>query len=422
MASNRDIELPNNLSSFVCDSMSKQVIDAAVTEIGLGYTTSVEGDVGQAVEFLRTNRPPKILLIDLSNSDLPMTDMEKIIEMCSPEVNIITIGAKNDVGLFRTLLKLGVSDYLVKPLSVDLIKKAISTIVSGTNAYDTPESRKGKIISFVGMTGGIGTTTLATNCAWILANKFFKRSVIIDSDHQFGNANLLLDIKTESSYIDMLESPDKIDDYFVETSLKRYGPRLFYLGGKTDISRNAENDVEAFSHFLEMVRKQFNYLTVDLKLNINQLNKVLISRTQSFVIIADLSTASAYNTATFIEYLKQDSREKNLIVVLNKIGMFPRGGISKDAFEKIVGMQVNYIMPFDTQVPYGAANVGQPIATLDCKLNDIMHNIVQGILGVGINKNKMHEVYNDSIFSEYGMKKILDKVGLGKFIFSDEDK
>lgn len=418
MANDRDIELPNNLSAFVCDAMSKQVIDAAVSEIGLGYTTSVQGDVDEAVEFLRTNRPPKILLIDLSNSDLPMTDMEKIIEMCSPEVNIITIGAKNDVGLFRTLLKIGIADYLVKPLSVDLVHKAISTIISGTNAYDTPESRKGKVIAFVGMTGGIGTTTLATNCALILANKFFKRSVIIDSDHQFGNANLLLDIKTESSYIDMLESPDKIDDYFVETSLKRYGPRLFYLGGRADISRTIDNDVEAFAYFLEMVQKQFNYLTVDLKLNINPMNKVLISKAKSVVIIADLSTAAAYNTASFIEFLKQDSKDKNVIIVLNKIGMFPRGGISKDAFEKIIGMQVNYILPFDTQVPYGAANVGQPIASLDCKLNDIMYDLVQGILGVGINKNKMHEIYNE----EFSMKKILDSVGLGKFIFGDEDK
>ena len=418
MASDRDVELPNNLSAFVSDSMSKQVVDAAVADLGLAYTTCVQGDVDQAVEFLRNNRAPKILLIDLSNSDLPMTNMEKIIEFCSPDVSIIAIGAKNDVGLFRTLLKVGIADYLVKPISVDLVKKAISTIVSGTNAYDTPESRKGKFIAFVGMTGGIGATTLATNCAWILANKFFKRSVIVDGDHQFGNANLLLDMKTESSYIDMLESPDKIDDYFVETSLKRYGPRLFYLGGKTDIARNSEYDVEAFAYFMEMVQKQFNYLTVDLKLSVNPLSRVLISKTQSFVIIADLSTASAYNAASFIEYLKQDSREKQLIVVLNKIGMFPRGGISKDAFEKIVGMQVNYIMPFDTQVPYGAANVGQPIATLDCKLNDIMFDIVQGILGVGINKNKMYEIYND----EYGIRKMLDSVGLGKFIFGEGDK
>ena len=47
-----------------------------------------------------------------------------------------------------------------------------------------------------------------------------------------------------------------------------------------------------------------------------------------------------------------------------------------------------------------------------------MYDLVQGILGVGINKNKMHEIYNE----EFSMKKILDSVGLGKFIFGNEDK
>lgn len=414
--SEKDVDIIYDVAAFVCDSLSQKVIKDTTTELGVGSVLCTEGSINDAVKFLIDHRPPKILIIDLSNSELPMTELERIRDVCSPEVNIIAIGGKNDVGLFRSLLKFGVVDYIVTPLNSNLIERAISTILSGVDAYDAIDNRLGKLITFIGSTGGIGTTTMAVNCAWILANTFFKRTVVIDSDYQFGNGNILLDLKHDASYLDMLESPDKIDDYFIETILKRHSTRLFYLGGLTDISRPFEADPNTFAYLIDMVRRQFNYLTVDLKLNISPLNKVLISKTNTFVIIAELSTASAHNTSRLIEYLKQEAREKNVIVILNKIGVYSRGAIAKNVFEKVIGMPVSYIIPFDPHNLYGAANLGQPCVTFDTPINDILHNITSRILGNNINQ-KVHEVYEDGdILSAAGIKNILNKVGLDQFL------
>ena len=414
--SEKEADLVYDVVAFVCDSLSQKIITDTTTELGVAGVLCQEGSISDVVKFLIDHKPPKILIIDLSNSELPMTELERIRDVCAPEVRIIAIGGKNDVGLFRSLLKFGVVDYIVTPLNTNLILKAISTILSGVDAYDTSDSRLGKLITFIGSTGGIGTTTMAVNCAWILANKFFKRTVVIDSDYQFGNGNVLLDLKNEASYLDMLESPDKIDDYFVETILRRQGTRLYYLGGLTDISRPFEADPETFAYLVDMVRRQFNYLTVDLKLNISPLNKVLISKTNTFVIIAELSTASAYNTSRLIEYLKQEAREKNVIVVLNKIGVYSRGAISKNAFEKVIGMTVSHIIPFEPHNLYGAANLGQPCATLDTPVNDILYDITSRILGNSVNQ-KVQEVYDDGdLLSAAGIKNMLKKYGLDKLL------
>lgn len=414
--SEKEVDIIYDVAAFVCDSLSQKVIKDTTTELGVGSVLCIEGSISDAVKFLIDHRPPKILIIDLSNSELPMSELERIRDVCSPDVNIIAIGGKNDVGLFRSLLKFGVADYIVTPLNSNLIERAISTLLTGIDAYDAIDNRLGKLITFIGSTGGIGTTTLAVNCAWILANTFFKRTVVIDSDYQFGNGNILLDLKHEASYLDMLESPDKIDDYFIETILKRHGTRLFYLGGLTDISRPFDTDPDAFAYLIDMVRRQFNYLTVDLKLNISPLNKVLISKTNTFVIIAELSTASAHNTSRLIEYLKQEAREKNVIVILNKIGVYSRGAIAKNVFEKVIGMPVSYIIPFDPHNLYGAANLGQPCVTFDTPINDILNNITSRILGNNINQ-KVHEIYEDGdILSATGIKNILNKVGLDQFL------
>lgn len=418
MGNNND--LPNNLSAFVCDAESKAVIDAAIKEMNLAYTTCEQAEINVAVDFLKKNRTPKILLVDFSNSELPLTDLERIKDVTSPDMDIIAIGEKNDVGLFRSFTQSGILDYIVKPLNIHLLIKSLTTIISGVSAYASEEARQGQMISFVGTTGGIGTSTLAANCSWQLANELYKKTLLIDSDYQFGNVNLLLGLPNESSYLETLDSPEKIDDYFIDTALKKHSQRLFYLGGLTDISRPFDIDEASFEKMVSMVKTQFNYLIVDLKLNVTSLNRVLLSNSKTIVIISGLSTADAYNAARFIEFLKQDSKEKNIVVVINKIGEYSTGAISRDAFEKSIGMQVNHVLHFDNYLPYGAANVGQPIASLDCSLNQALRNLSNNILGNNIEpQNKMKEVYEESLLSKEGIKDMLDKVGLGKYIFGE---
>lgn len=409
---NTSKEAPSNLVSFVCDPTSKEVVDATIKEMGLGYTESFIGEIDDMFNYLKEKKTPKIILIDISNSELPMSDLTKISEICSPEVHIIVAGSKNDVGLFRELLRFGVDDYLSKPLTTEILKKAINNITVGVDAYDNTESRNGKIITFIGSNGGIGTTTLAANSSWMLANKFFKRTLIVDCDFQFGDLNLFLDLKTENSYLDILESPDKIDDYFVETILQKHGPKLYYLGGLTDITRNIEHDPESFSIIIDSVRKQFNYIICDTPCHFDAISKNVISKTKFFVLVAELSMASAQNTMRILELLKQEARGKKIIVVINNVGKYVRGAVGKDEFEKVINLPISHMIPFDEYTPLGAANVGQPVASLSSSMNPSLEEILQDMLGNTIITNKLTEVYNDSFFSAINLKRLARKFGI----------
>ena len=408
-------DIPSNFLSFVCDQNSKNVVEATIKEINIGYAESYIGEVDDLFNYLKDKKTPKIVLVDISNSELPMSDLTRISEICSPEVHIIVIGNKNDVGLFRELLRFGVDDYLSKPITTEILKKSISDIIGGVDAYDATESRSGKIISFIGTNGGVGTTTLAANTAWLLSNKFFKRTLIMDVDFQFGNLNLLLDLKTENSYLDSVESQDKIDDYFVETALQRHGPKLYYLGGLADISRKVEYDPMAFSAVIDSVKKQFNYIICDIPDNFDELSRIVISKTKFFVLVADLSMASTQNALRILELLKQEARGKKIIIVINNVGKYIRGAIGKDEFEKVINMPISHMIPFDEYTPLGAANVGQPIASLNSSINPSLEEILQDILGNTIITNKLNEVYNDSFFSLANLKRIARKFGFSDF-------
>ena len=121
----KESDLPHNLVGFACDPVSEQIIWNVIKEKNMAYSEARSGGIEDIIAFLKTNRTPKILIVDISNSELPLSDINKIKEFSSPNVNIIVIGGRNEVGLFRDLLSVGVVDYIVKPLSNTMLIRAI---------------------------------------------------------------------------------------------------------------------------------------------------------------------------------------------------------------------------------------------------------------------------------------------------------
>lgn len=377
MATN-NTDLPHNLVAFVSDPVSEQIVLNVIKDMNMAYADVKQGKIQDVIDFLKNNRSPKVLIADISDSELPVGDIAKIKEFSAPNLNIIVVGSRNDVGLFRDFMQMGISDYLVKPLNTTILRKAVDECLSGKKAF---VEKTGKMIQVISSVGGAGATTIACNLAWILANHHFKRTVVMDLDFLFGTANLMLDIKAENSYLDILESPDKIDDYFVDTILRKHGNRLYYLGGLCDLVRGVVVDTEAFDALITLVKKQFNYVMLDSQRDMTQIDRIGMSKSDAFIIVIEMSLASAQNTARLIEFLNTDQPGKKIIIVANKTGLSSSGAIPKESFEKVIDRRINYVMPLDESTVLASANIGQPVASSDSPITEILEEIVDEIIG-----------------------------------------
>jgi hypothetical protein len=133
-----------------------------------GRNQIVRGGIAKAIDYLNEQRSPHVLLVDISGVDLPLSQIHILADVCEPGTRVIAIGDHNDVGLYRDLQEAGVSNYIVKPLTRELLAKALTP---KTNSGDMGRAalKLGKMVSFVGARGGVGTTTLSANLAWHLA-------------------------------------------------------------------------------------------------------------------------------------------------------------------------------------------------------------------------------------------------------------
>jgi len=378
MADNNSADLPHNIMGFVGDPVSEQIIAKVITDMNIAYAEIKQGTVEDTIEFLKNNKTPRILIIDVSDSELPIGDIKRIKEYCTPNVEIIVIGIRNEVGLFRDLIGLGARDYLAKPLNHSLLCRSINVANGVVTEF---VEKTGKMISVLSSVGGAGSTTVTANIAWILANKNFKRTLVMDVDFQFGVINLTLDMKVENAYLDILESPEKIDEYFIETILKKYNQRLYYLGGLVDLLRGVNVDLKTFDVFVTFVKKQFNYVLVDIPRNITGISEVCFSKSDSFIIMVEMSVASAQNTLRLLELLNTNQPGKKVIVAANKIGLSSVGALSRESFEKVINKKIDYIIPYEENTVLATANIGQPLACSGGPVTEVLENIAEYILG-----------------------------------------
>ncbi|MDR0556121.1 MAG: AAA family ATPase [Holosporaceae bacterium] len=387
-------DFPHNFVGFVNDLVSEKIIDNVIQSIGLAYSQVQQKTLPEIIEFLKNNRTPKILMIDISDSELPLGDIARIRECCTPDVGIVTIGSRNDVGLFRDLMAMGVVDYLIKPLNYALLHRAIELANGKISEYT---EKMGKMVLFVSSVGGAGATTAITNVAWILANRHFKRTLVVDMDFLYGTANLMLDVKAGNTFLDNLESPDKIDGYFVDLITKKCGQRLYYLGGLVDLMRGVNVDMEVFDKLMIAIKRQFNYVLLDTQRDISAINRICRAKADSFTVMVEMSMASAQNTVRILELLHTEYPGKQIIIVANKMGLSSGGALSKESFERIIDRKIDYSMHLDETTALAAANIGQPLAMSNNPITDVLEAITDAFLG-----KRSNQEIERAIIEEHG--------------------
>jgi pilus assembly protein CpaE len=230
-----------------------------------GRNQIIRGGIAKAIDYLSEQRSPYLLFVDISGIDLPLSKVQMLADVCEPGTNVIAIGDHNDVALYRDLQESGVSNYIVKPLTRELLTKALAPKSNpGEMGRAAASLKLGKMVSFIGARGGVGTTTLAANLAWHLANRQSRRVALVDLDLQHGDCNLLFNVNTTPGLRDALANPLRLDPLLLERIMTQHGERLFVLGGEEPIQEDVQFTPAAVEMLFSVLRSQFHYVITDV--------------------------------------------------------------------------------------------------------------------------------------------------------------
>ncbi len=333
----------SGVRAFVRDSDSEAVIRQCLRTLGVKDLTIRNGGVAAAAAALASQPSPQLLIIDIGGVDDPSMELRTLAEVCDPSVAVIAVGDRNDIAFYRELKSIGIEDYFVKPIFGEPFTAACKAVLfpEGYRA----ERKTGKLVYVLGVRGGVGATTIATNLAWSLAETKRRHTVLIDLGLQSGDAALQLDAVPNHALCDALGHPERVDKLFLERGLKTITDRLGLLASLEPLNSETALSEESFLWLLDKLLPRYRITIVEVPPNIAK-RMIWALRLPSICILVGNSTlTSARDIARWADAIGPDTAVRRTLIALNHTA--PHSGLSQQDFVQALGRRADVVIPYD---------------------------------------------------------------------------
>jgi len=318
----------------------------------------IPGRITTAIDLYHKETSPNLIIVEnRAPIDELYVHLEALADVCVPGTKVIVIGSANDVAVYRELLFRGVSDYAVAPLD----SLAIITLISRVY-QESDTSRFGRVLAFVGASGGAGSSTIAQNVATTIARSYGCSVIFADLDLPFGTAGLCFDLNPSENISHALNDGDRLDDLLLERLLAKHEDHLQVLTAPASLDQTHELAEDAFERVLDVAQANASFVVVDVpRVWTPWVQKTLLAADE-VIITALPNLASFRNLKNLIELLKKARpNDEPPKLILNQIGVPKRAELKPEHFATSLKLQPIACIPFDISVA-SAGNHGVMIA------------------------------------------------------------
>ncbi|MDX2113248.1 MAG: AAA family ATPase [Alphaproteobacteria bacterium] len=306
----------------------------------------VEGDIRSASAHLKDHPSPRLLLVEVPSSpEVAMQELQHLAEVCDPDSKVIIIGSINEYSFYVRLMEMGISSYLLKPLTMEMLAKALQKSLQRKTEPGAPAKQPAKVVAVMGTRGGVGATTVSINLAAAIAEMSKKEVALIDVDPQEGSIALMLDLEPGRGFREALEKPDRIDSLFIERVMTRPLKRLSVLAAEEAFNEKVSISDDAANLLLKEMKDKFDVLVLDIPRHLRTFSRKCLEQADMVVLVTELSLLSLRDTLRLQDMMREQLKMKAPVVVANRVG-HSKHDMKKADFEKGIGADVAYTIPF----------------------------------------------------------------------------
>ncbi len=359
--------LPRISMHAFCESEAMQRLmercgqDRRMAKVSLRITS---GSTAAAANMFASAPTPNLIILETAAEPHNlMNELGPLAEVCDPSTKVIVVGRYNDIGLYRELMRNGISEYMVAPVAMADLLGAVSAIF-----IDPDAEPLGRTIAFIGAKGGVGSSTIAHNCAFGISSLFSTETVLADLDLPFGTANIDFDQDPAQGIAEAVFSPERLDEVFLDRLLAKCSAHLSLLAAPSMLDRSYDYDRAAFQPVLEILQRSVPMAVLDVPHSWSEWTRTVLSDADEVVITAVPDLANLRNAKNMVDALKKlRPNDKPPHLILNQVGMAKRPEIAPSDFCAPLELEPIAIIPFDAQLFGNASNSGRMISEMDGK-------------------------------------------------------
>lgn len=350
------------------DEASAQLISTGLTSVGYSVTTIADADKA----FAKVSEH-QLAIIDVLSGEKSPFDLCREIRATPAlaSIPVLCVGQSDDVEDRIRFLEAGADDVMAKPFDARELEARVEALLlrfqrskdlrAVVSADGITVTRQRRTVAVHSPRGGVGTTTIATNVAMVMAQKKPDRVVIVDLHLQFGQVATHLNVEAKQTLADVARDESAMSEpELLRTYAARHDSGLHVLASPTSPEHAELITAEHVDRILTTLLDSYDFVVIDAGSWLDERTMIALEHAESviFTVCPEIGALKALHG--LLDYLAEaGSVAAKATFVLNN--QFAREILKLRDVETALGTRVATELPYDPFVYLKAVNEGVPV-------------------------------------------------------------
>lgn len=347
------------VSLFALDQDLKEVVQSLSEDWRFARVTFDirDGDVETATNLYQKHESPNLMIVQTAEIGEGFTDkLEVLAGSCSENTAAVVVGPVNDVYLYRKLIDMGVTDYLVRPVEKQVLTNLIAkTLIEKLGA---PGS---KLIAFIGAKGGVGTSTLAQMSALVSSDRLGQKTIIMDAAGGRSYLSVAMGTEAMTTLHEAVRASGSADQDSFKRMMVKVSDQLYVLATGAEAVLDDSVSSDQYESILGRLMVTYPVVFVDLSNAPVALARPVLSRAHDVVIVTNPTLPSLRTARSLLQEIKtlRGGGEQGLHMALNMKGVTQGSEVSDADIETAMKMAPHLSLPWSPKVFGEAESFGK---------------------------------------------------------------
>ena len=263
--------------------------------------------------------PSAGLIVDLSGDPEGAIKAIEKVKQAAPDLFVIVSNFHAEGEMVISCMRAGANEFLLQPIKRTEFRDAIARLERAPKHAVAGESKLGKLYTFIGTKGGVGTTTLAVNFASVLAQRKLS-TVMIDLDWIGNDVAMQLGASPQYTLMEVAENLDRMDQALFEGFVTRDPLGFFVVGPPDALEQHGHFSDHMIRDFATFLVDKYDAIAIDGGRAVS--NEVVLAAAQvsaAVFLVIDQEFPSIRNAQRYITFLmRMGFNQDQIKVVVNR--------------------------------------------------------------------------------------------------------
>lgn len=361
---------------------------------------TVNGGLDDAILYYSSHASPDLIVIQSDIIDEAFTEkLGDLAGHCSEGTDAVIVGPDNDVQLYRKLISMGVSDYVVRPLEVDVFAEVVAKTL--INKLGVSGSR---LIVTMGSKGGVGVSTMSQALALGLSELHKQKTLLIDAAGGWSPNTVSLGLEPSTTLKEASKAAMKGDQDSIDRMILSVDEKLSILASGGDVMLDPTIEREGLEQLLNMVMASYPVVIFDASGATPELKKAAVMMAHKTLIFTTPGIFSLRMARTLMSEVKDvrdisdEGENKNLMsLILNQKGIQGKQEIGSKEIEEMLDQKIESIIEFQPELFASIKAQGKKITSetegrvIAERLVKTLHSVIPGLSNTSSEEQKPSE-------------------------------